>query len=62
MAGMDANSHQCGSNGGPGGPGGNGGNASNGAHAGAGGFVQIVVAEVDMDLLLMLGPILIEGG
>ena len=62
MNGMDATRHSSGTNGAPGGPGGNGGNSTNGAHGGNGGFVQIIVAEADMDLLLMLAPILFQGG
>jgi hypothetical protein len=59
---MNATRHSCGTNGGPGGPGGNGGNATSGAIGGNGGFVQIIVTEADMDLLLMLAPIKVRGG
>ena len=59
---MNATQYSCGTNGGPGGPGGNGGNGTSGGHGGNGGFVQIIVSEADMDLLLMLGPILVSGG
>ena len=62
MDGMDATRYSCGTNGGPGGSGGNGGNASSGLGGGNGGFVQIIVSEADMDLLLMLSPILVDGG
>lgn len=62
MNGMDATRYSSGTSGGPGGPGGNGGNGTSGADGGDGGFVQIIVAEADMDLLLLLGPILVEGG
>ncbi|CDW71365.1 UNKNOWN [Stylonychia lemnae] len=60
--GMDATRFTNGTNGGSGGNGGNGGNGSSGGHGGKGGFVQIIVAESDMDLLLLLGPIKIKGG
>lgn len=60
--GMNATQYSCGTNGGPGGPGGNGGNGTNGGHGGNGGFVQIIVSEADMDLLLMIAPIKIKGG
>eukprot|EP00347_Sterkiella_histriomuscorum_P009341 403341583 len=60
--GMNATRYTNGTNGGSGGNGGNGGNGTSGAHGGKGGFVQIIVSEADMDLLMMLGPICIEGG
>lgn len=60
MSGMNATRHSCGTNGGPGGPGGNGGNALSGAHGGNGGFIQIIVSEADMDLLLMLAPLKVK--
>eukprot|EP00347_Sterkiella_histriomuscorum_P009216 403342079 len=60
--GSDATSMSSGSDGGDGGNGGNGGSGSCGADAGKGGFVQITVAEEDMDLLSFLGPILVQGG
>eukprot|EP00347_Sterkiella_histriomuscorum_P010157 403377385 len=60
--GSNANSSRRGTNGGDGGNGGNGGSGSCGADAGKGGFVQITVAEQDMDLLTFLAPILVQGG
>ena len=35
---------------------------TSGADGGRGGFVQVIVSEVDMDLLLLLAPILVQGG
>jgi hypothetical protein len=59
---MDAARYSCGTKGGPGGSGGNGGNASSGLGCVNEGFVQIIVFEADMDLLMMLSPILVDGG
>jgi hypothetical protein len=59
---MDAGRYHNGTSGGPGGSGGNGGNGTSGSNGGEGGFVQIIVTEAEMDLLLMLAPIKVHGG
>ena len=59
--GTDADSMRNGTDGGPGGKGGNGGNGTSGANGGDGGFVQITLSEEDMDLLILLGEIKVNG-
>lgn len=60
--GSDATSTWSGTDGESGGPGGDGGNATSGGSGGNGGVVQIIVSEDDMDLLMMMGSILVDGG
>lgn len=55
--GTDASSINVGTDGKDGGRGGDGANATSGQNGGNGGFVQVTVAEEDMDLLFMLEPI-----
>ena len=62
IKGRNADAMLLGTNGGQGGYGGNGGNGSNGADGGDGGFVKITVSEKDMDLLILIGSVKVNGG
>ena len=60
--GKNADNFSSGTDGEKGGNGGNGGDGTKGSDGGDGGYVQIIVAEDDMDLLYLLEPILVGGG
>ena len=60
--GADATTYSVGGYGGRGGDGGPGGDGGRGGNGGNGGHVQVRVAEEDMDLLALLGPVDVSGG
>ena len=60
--GISATRYTRGTDGQAGGNGGNAGHGSSGANGGSAGELTIMVKEPDMDLLLALNPLLVQGG